>query len=46
MVTVQDVQRAGQGSPIGVCWFEICRIGNAYFIHQEGTYSPNDGMSF
>ena len=45
MVVVRDVQRAGLGSPIGVRWFEIRRVGNRYSVYQQGTYSPNDGTS-
>jgi hypothetical protein len=46
MVVVRDVQRAGPGSPIGVRWFEIRRVGIKYSVHQQGTYSPNDGTTF
>lgn len=46
MVTVRGgVERRGPGSPLGVRWFEIRRRGGDYSVHQQGTYSPNDGHS-
>jgi hypothetical protein len=35
MVLVRDVQRAGVGSPIGVRWFEIHRVGTRYFFPNK-----------
>jgi len=48
MVVVRSaVERAGDGSPLGVRWFEIRRDidTGTYVIHQEGTFSPNDGIN-
>ncbi len=47
MVVVRGgVKRAGNGSPLGVRWFEIRRdTSGSYTVHQESTFSPDDGRS-
>lgn len=46
MVTVRGgVERQGDGTPVGVRWFEIRREGTTYSIYQESTFSPDDGVN-
>ena len=42
MVTNQSVE----SSPgmAGVRWYQILRIAGQYFVFQQGTYAPNDGV--
>jgi len=42
MVTNQSVEAAP--STAGVRWYEIRRTGEAYSVHQQGTYAPTDGV--
>jgi hypothetical protein len=47
MVTNQSVQATEGGLGVAVAgtrWYEIRRVGNTYSIHQQGTYSPPDGV--
>lgn len=38
------VERNGEGTPLGVRWFELRRQDGEYSIYQESTYSPDDGL--
>jgi hypothetical protein len=42
MVTNQSVEAAP--GVAGVRWYEIRRIHGKYFIYQQGTFAPNDGV--
>lgn len=42
MVTNQSVEAAP--GMAGVRWYEIRRIGGNYFLYQQGTFAPNDGV--
>jgi len=48
MVTNQSVVARGSGlgnEIAGVRWYEIRRKNGAYFLFQQGTYSPDDGVN-
>lgn len=42
MVTSQSVEAAP--SQAGMRWYEIRRNGGGYWVHQQGTYAPADGV--
>jgi hypothetical protein len=47
MVTNQSVQATEGGLGVAIAgtrWYEIRRVGTTYTIHQQGTYSPPDGV--
>jgi hypothetical protein len=43
MVTNQSVQ--ARPGIAGVRWYEIRRINGQYLLHQQGTFSPDDGVN-
>ena len=43
LVTNQSVQ--AQPGIAGVRWYEIRRVGGRYSVHQQATFSPEDGVN-